>query len=39
MDGIDAYRDIAKTLEKIKSSYIVPITFYEKELFVDTDQS
>ena len=36
---IEAYRDIAKTLEKIKSSYIVPITFYEKELFVDTDQS
>ena len=35
----EAYREIAKELENISSTYILSIRFLEKELFVDTDQT
>ena len=35
----EAYREIAKELEKILSPYILSIRYLDKELFVDTDQT
>ena len=35
----EAYREIAKELEKVSSPYILSIRYLEKELFVDTDQT
>ena len=35
----DAYRLIADELQKVKSPYIVPIKYLEKELFVDSKQT
>ena len=35
----EAYREIAKELESVTSSYLVSIRYLEKELFVDTDQT
>lgn len=35
----EAYREIAKELNNVTSSYIVSIRYLEKELFVDTDQT
>ena len=35
----EAYREIAKELEKVSSPYILSIQYLEKELFVDTDQT
>ena len=35
----EAYREIAKELEKFSSTYILSVRYLEKELFVDTDQT
>lgn len=35
----EAYREIAKELEKVSSPYILSIRYLDKELFVDTDQT
>ena len=35
----EAYREIAKELEKVSSSYILSIRYLDKELFVDTGQT
>lgn len=35
----EAYREIAKELENVSSSFILSIRYLEKELFVDTDQT
>ena len=35
----EAYREIAKELEKVSSPYILSIRYFDKELFVDTDQT
>ncbi len=35
----EAYREIAKELEKVLSPYILSIRYLDKELFVDTDQT
>ena len=35
----EAYRKIAKELEKVSSPYILSIRYLDKELFVDTDQT
>ena len=35
----ESYREIAKELKNVSSSYLVPIQYLEKELFVDTDQT
>ena len=35
----EAYREIAKELKDVSSSYLVSIRYLEKELFVDTDQT
>lgn len=35
----EAYREISKQLKRTSSSYLVPIRYLEKELFVDTNQT
>ena len=35
----EAYRLIAEELEYVSSTFLTPIKYYEKELFVDTDNS
>ena len=35
----EAYREIAKELKDVSSSYLVSIRYLEKERFVDTDQT
>ena len=35
----EAYREIAKELKGVSSPYLVSIHYWEKELFVDTDQT
>ncbi len=35
----EAYREIAKELKDVSSPYLVSIRYFEKDLFVDTDQT
>ena len=35
----EAYREISKELKDVSSAYLVSIQYFEKELFVDTDQT
>ena len=35
----EAYRQIAEELKKVNSPYLTSVTYLEKELFVDTDQT
>ncbi len=35
----EAYREIAKELKDVSSPYLVSIRYFEKDLFVDTDQN
>lgn len=36
---IESYKQIAEKLESVTSDYLIPIKFYEKDLFVDTSQT